>query len=216
LSERRRVEDPTQNRYLADRLVSRFHGAINHVQGTAEANPDNKELLEDLLNWLALMMAEQLLMYVDMSIRRGTFFSINEINRRPEYHVSFSFMERWPSDIELKESLMEENDAYINNVLNDIRAGNYTQAKTRANQIGRTATMEGFNESSRRRYQAFGVKRYRFHAHLNCCNEPKKLRDGSIVQGGCEELHNQTFSIEDTVHRPPIHPLGRCTILPEF
>lgn len=216
MSQRLRTEDPTLNRYVADRLTRRFHGAITHVQGTAEANPGNQELLEELLAWLAAMMTAELLKYLDLSIRRGVFYAVGEMNRNPEFHVSSSFGERWPVDAELREEIMKENRAYINNVAGDIKAGNYSQAKTRAEQIARTETMRGFNESARQRYQAFGVKRYRFHAHLNCCKEPKKLRDGSIVEGGCEELHNQVFPIHDTIHLPPIHPLGRCAILPVF
>jgi len=217
MSQPARTEDPSGNRYVSNQLVDRWIRTINDTQATIEIQQEyGVEVDEELLNALAVMMITEMISYIELSIRRGVSYAIRAINSHPPFHVSMDWLERWPSDIELRDQIVEESRADINNVIADMQAGDFDQARTRATQIGRTKLMDAFNEASRQRYQAFGIKRYRFHAHLGCCNEPKTLRDGTVVEGGCEELHNQTFPIEDTVHRPPIHPLGRCTILPVF
>jgi len=212
-----RTEDPTGNRYVGDQLADRYTRAINDIEATVEARQQTglEIELEEMLALLGIMMTSELARMLDLSILRGASFAIREISI-PPFHVSMDAMEKWPADVELRENIITESHTYINNVFDDIRAGNFDQARTRADQIARTETMHGFNESARSRYKAFGIKRYRFHAHLDCCSEPKTLSDGSVVERGCEELHNQTFPIDDTVHLCPIHPLCRCTILPVF
>jgi len=210
------VEDPSQNHYVADRLTSRFHSAIDRTSGTIDANLDNLDLKNQLLNVLAVTMLENLRTYLELSIRRGVFYAVQQMNVNPTISISYNFGERWLSDINLLDDLMDENMEYVANVVEDVRKDDVEQAKTRSEQIARTETMRAFNKSALGRYRAYGVQSYTFIAHLNACNEPKMLPDGTIAEKGCIGLHNTSYPITDTAHVPPIHPNCRCTLIPDF
>jgi len=212
----RRLEDPTGNRYIQDRITRRFHDFIYVAEGRIETRRlyEPEAPINDILEELEILMLNELAIGIDISIMRGVFFAAREINRIPPFHVAADPIEKWPADIELRNEIVEESRAYIDNVVEDMRAGNVDQAMSRSELIARTETIRAFNEAARRRFIAYGITQYRFHANLGACTEPKRLADGTIVEGGCEQLHNQIFDVNDTVHRPPIHPLCRCTILP--
>lgn len=235
----RRTEDPTHTLYMNDDYARTIDHRLYNIEGTliAQYTADEMLAMSGLLmiefeNW----WASELPRYTDWSLRRGIDFAARELNRlSPDYQAGAGLV---PSDYSLRNDAMGEQKKYIGKLCNEletrikdtisrgIKEGlsidvireqievDFKFGKNRANQIARTEMMNIFNTSARLRYQSWGVKKYRFHAHLDCCKEPKELKDGSVVQRGCEELHNQVFPVTDDVHCPCVHPLCRCTILP--
>lgn len=237
MSEPRRTHDPSGQAYVTNNLARTYDNIIDTVQYTLlDLEEFNQTLLEELLGWMSLMMQQQLVFPTELSIRRGIYASARDVNRlTPDFQAGAGWL---PSDDALRDKMVESHTSYISKmtaetkarVLKTVEQGrlageSYLQigerlketfkfTREKANQYARTELMNAYNTSARLRYKSWGIKRYRFWAHLDACNERKKLRDGTVVQGGCTELHGQDFPVEDDVHCPPIHTYGRCTILP--
>jgi len=193
-------------------------------------------MLNWLDDWLAeyeQMMLTSALVFINWAMQRGITYASTELNRlSPNYQTGDGWT---PADDDLKNELVVEINGYITDLIADLGAirGIITSDKERPMMISeikkvlsvaknnvdsttKTMIIDSFNEVARRRWKAWGVKKYMFWSSLDpvVCDKPKKLRDGTIAERGCEGLHGTIWDIDDTVHRPTIHLKGRCTILP--
>jgi len=232
-----RPEDPTNTRYMADSYANSVTHQLDLIEGTLLAQEDaelmfglSMTMLANFTDW----WFGDLPFWTDWSVRIGIDDAVMRLNQLgPDFRASPDWL---PIDSAFRDEALELQQGYITNLNGElivrlrahIQAGmsmedlaiklheDFNFARNRANQIARTELLRHYNTTARRRYQSWGVNRYGFLAHANACTEPKKLRDGSIVRGGCTELHGREFPIDDEVHCPPIHPLGRCTIVPKL
>jgi len=150
------------------------------------------EVVEDLIEWR-----------LGITVRRAIAFSTFQIARlTPKYTVYEGFL---PLDEQIR-------DTQVGLALDELRDAGKDEVRIRL--IARTCLMRTFNQAAYARYKAFGFQSYKWLAHATACTDPKELPDGTIVEGGCIELHGQEYPIEDEVHVPPLHPNCRCTIVP--
>jgi len=231
-----RTPDPTQTGYMRSRYAQRWSTPLDSLAVTMEAISDTNLMIDYFEEWLVMyeqLMVASILVFVDWAIRRGASYASTQLNRlSPDWQTGAGWT---PADDQLRDELTEEIGSNITDFISDLNAdlrGAITSGKpmeqiiidvqkitgagkTRAVSIAQTEIIHVFNETVRRRWKAWGVKKYRFWTSLDpkVCDEPKKLRDNTVVMG-CESLHNKVYDIDDVVHLPPIHPWGRCTILP--
>lgn len=231
-----RVEDPTHTRYTVDSYTNSVLHRLNNIEGSLLAHEG-----AELLGMSSLMLEgwqewwfDELPRHTNWSIMRGIDYAASTVNRLgPDFQAGSGWL---PIDTVFREEALELQQGYISNLTNEMKTRiqdmierklsteqmveqlhtDFNFARTRAEQIARSELLRHFNTTTRLRYQAWGIKRYRFIAHIDACTVPKKLRNGIIVRGGCTELHDQVFPIEDDFHCPPIHTNGRCTIIPEL
>ena len=178
--------DPTRMAWVLDNFEQELLWTLNFAEFLIA------EEVEELIAWR-----------FDITVRRAIAFSTYRIGRlTPKYTVYEGFL---PLD--------EQNrDAQIAQTLDELRAAGKDEHRIRL--IAKTSMMRTFNTAAHKRYKAFGFLEYRYLAQPGACTDPKELSDGTIVEGGCTELHNQVFSIDDEAHIAPIHPDCRCTIVP--
>lgn len=239
MSLRQQLEDPTGLKDVGTRLSYRYQNQITGIEGSLLAQLDMDDALfqnlaaNALTNMLldiafptqvsmnnAIMRTALELRTMNPLYRMGDYTwlpidtaKFNEFTKAHENDVKDMMHD---FEVDIAETVQQGEDAGLSwQQIGDNLREVFKLTKQRANTIARTTIIHSYNETTRNRYELWGINEYIFHAHIGACTEPKTLSDGSIVKGGCMELHNKVFPITDTVHLPPIHPLGRCTILPK-
>jgi len=186
MAEKPLEEDPARMRWALDSFEQELFWALNMAEFMIA------ETVENLVEWR-----------FDTTVRRAIEFAGFQINRlSPKYQVFTGFL---PLDEQIR-------DAQVKLALDELKEAGKDEHRIRL--IARTSMMRTFNQAAHGRYKAFGITKYRWLAHATACTDPKELPDGTIVEGGCMELHGQEFPIEDEIHIPPLHPNGKCTIVP--
>lgn len=240
MSVRQRTSDPTQTQYMREEWSNRAALSINQILGSLIALDSLEMLLmlvDDALDRFQTFFVESAGHYIDLSLDRGFIHAATEINLNPDYDAGAGHL---PADEELRRQCLEEatkdidglTDSLRHQVADAIEVGTeagapldeikdtisdaLTIGKARVAAIAHTTIIKAYNEAARRRYVAFGVKKYRFWSSLDpkVCDQPKRLRDGSVAERGCEGMHGTEWNVDDTAHCPPIHPICRCCILP--
>lgn len=179
-------EDPTRMAWVVDNFEQELLWTLNMAEYMIA------ETVEELIKWR-----------FDTTVRRSIEFSSFQINRlTPKYQVFTGFL---PLDEQIR-------DTQIAQALDELREAGVHEYRIRL--VARTSMMRTFNQAAHGRYKAFGITEYRWLAHATACTDPKELPDGTMVEGGCMELHGQEYPIEDEIHVPPLHPNCRCTIVP--
>jgi len=240
------VEDPTRTKYLEDRWSNRLIDKLSEVEGSILVQTTyndmlvmleyiNDEQLAASFLYFALYNSEFMLRTFT---ERGLQFATDNVRvSNPQFSQLAPFQAlSSPADFTIYNTALNNNSKYLNQFSNELyfsikdiinkKLGIqdtrnvisliFNNAKNRANMHARTSTMETFNNSAWDRYKTLGVKKYIFLTHKGACTDDKTLRDGTIIVGGCTALHGKEFPINDRKHIPPIHPLGRCTILPKI
>jgi SPP1 gp7 family putative phage head morphogenesis protein len=238
-----RLPDPTHTELLSNTYANRWTNRLDSLVASVQAQPDLSQLrivFEMLLSDLELFLIVGIDDLLTQAYLRGLGYASDQVNRlSPDYQTGAGWT---PSDGDNMEALIADaqksgyglaTDIYFqvspiiqNAVANGWSVQQTTEAirkvvdmgKNRAVAIAHTETIRTFNEATRSRWQSWGIKKYRFYTSLNprVCRDPKVLSDGTIAEHGCEGLHGTVHPIEDKAHRPPLHPLCCCTILPEI
>jgi len=238
------LDDPTRTRYLEDQWASKVVGRLEEIEGTLLAQPDinfiydllgaidDPELLWSFLYFVTFHSQAMIRIFVE----RGLSFATDHVRiLSPLYSQLEPFTGlSTPADYAIYNECLMRNNQYFADMSHQLRSEleqiierhlpmdatseliqqRFNFSKNRANMIARTETLHSFNDAARKRYKQFGILQYQFVAHADACTDPKTLRDGTVVEGGCMELHGQNFPIDDEIHQPPIHPNCRCVIIP--
>jgi len=179
-------EDPSRMSWALDNFEQELLWTLNMAEFMITQD------IEDLIEWR-----------FTITVRWAIEFSTLKMSRlSPKYRLFTGFL---PLD-ELN------RDAQIATTLDELREAGKDEHRIRL--IARTSMMRTFNSAAHARYKAFGIPKYQWLAHATACTDPKELPDGTMVEGGCMELHGQEYPMEDEIHVPPLHPNCRCTIIP--
>jgi len=159
------------------------------------------------LNIAEFMISEEVEWLIELrfkvTIRRAAVFAAMKVNR---LSMNFLVGEGW---LPLDDQILDQQ---IAQTIQELKEAGEDEHRIRL--IARTSLMRTYNTTALKHYRGFGIQQYRYLAHATACTDPKELPDGTVVEGGCIELHNQIYPIDDEVHVPPIHPNCRCTIVP--